>query len=51
MDNNNEMAAIRLNITLPEETFNKLEHLCKEGDRTRSNIIKRLIENYGDKVK
>jgi metal-responsive CopG/Arc/MetJ family transcriptional regulator len=51
MNNVNDMAAIRINITLPEETFNKLKNICKESDRNRSNIIKRLIENYGDKVK
>ena len=51
MDNNNEMPAVRINITLPEETFEKLEKICKTSDRPRSNIIKRLIDNYGDKVK
>ena len=46
MNTNNEMAAIRLNITLPEETVEKLKKICEDEDRTRSNVIKRLIENY-----
>ena len=42
----NDMVAKRINITLPEETFEKLKQICKKEDRTRSNVIKRLIENY-----
>jgi len=49
MDNNNEMVSRRINITLPEETFDKLKDMAKKEDRTWSNIIKRAIERYGGK--
>ncbi len=45
-DRNTEMPAVSINITLPEETFDKLKEICKDEDRTCSNFIKRLIESY-----
>ena len=40
------VGAVRINITLPKDTFKKLETICKNEDRPRSNVIKRMIENY-----
>ena len=48
---NNEgdiMGAVRINITLPGETLDKLKKICKKEDRTRSNVLKRLIEAYSE---
>ena len=47
MNNDNDMTpSVRINITLPEDTFEKLKKICEEEDRTRSNVIKRAIEHY-----
>ena len=46
MNTDSDMGAIRINITLPEETLTKLKEICKKEDRTRSNVLKRLIEAY-----
>ena len=50
MDSNNEMPTVRINVTIPKETYDKLEEIEKRTDRTRSNVIKRLIEKYGDEI-
>jgi len=46
MDTINEMASVRINITLPEEVYKKLKQIAKEEDRPVSNVIKRAIERY-----
>ena len=46
MNNDNEMPSVRINITLPKETLEVLKEICKEEERTRSNVIKRAIERY-----
>ena len=46
MDNETNMGAVRINITLPEGTYEKLKKIAKDEDRPVSNVIKRAIEQY-----
>ncbi len=47
MDTINEnMVYKRINITLPPETYEKLERIAKNDDRPVSNVIKRMIEAH-----
>jgi len=48
MDNDNEdmSPSVRINITLPDEIYEKLKEICDKEDRTMSNVIKRAIERY-----
>jgi predicted CopG family antitoxin len=40
------MAYIRLNITIPKETVEKLKKIAAEEKRSLSNMITYLIEKY-----
>ena len=40
------MAYMRLNITIPKETVEKLKKIAKEEKRSLSNMITFLIEKY-----
>ena len=36
----------KLTITIPEETLKKLEEIAKEENRTKSNMVRHLIDKY-----
>jgi predicted CopG family antitoxin len=40
------MAYIRLNITIPKETVEKLKKIAEKEKRSLSNMITYLIEKY-----
>jgi len=40
------MAYIRLNITIPKETVEKLKKIAEKENRSLSNMITYLIEKY-----
>ena len=40
------MAYERLNITLPKETYKKLHIIAEKEQRSLSNMISHLINNY-----
>ena len=42
----NFMSFERLNITLPKDTYQKLHTLADKEDRSLSNMISFLINNY-----
>lgn len=45
-DNVTNMAFVRMSITIPKETKEKVEQLSKEQMRSVSNMIAYLIESY-----
>lgn len=36
----------KLTVTLPDSTLEKLEKIAKEENRTKSNMVRQLIEKY-----
>ena len=48
MDNENEMAYKRINITLPPDVYEKLVRISGKEDRPISNVIKRMIQEYNE---
>ena len=50
----NDMVAVRLNITIQKDTLGKLKEMADKEHRTVSNMISHLVEQayeYKDKVK
>ena len=43
-----EMAHVKLNISLPEETKKKLDRIAKKEMRPVSNMIAYLVESYNE---
>ena len=40
------MAYVRLNVTIPKETVDKLKKIAKQEKRSLSNMITYLIDKY-----
>lgn len=36
----------KLTVTIPEEILKKLEEIAKEENRTKSNMVRHLIDKY-----
>ena len=49
MDNKNEMAYQRLNVTIPKTTMSKLKKQAEKQDRSLSNMVRHMIEEYMSK--
>ena len=41
----------RINITMHPIELEKLDHIAKQNNETRSGMISRLIQNHDEKIK